>query len=205
MNNRINTYEEYLAWNKRCAEERRLLAGIDISRGIVMDGVNRAPSDPEVEPPKQTTEEVGHWTTPVTEFHARVADTMLDYVYLTSDFTRGMFMMDFAGNNGPDPNGLLQQKMSDGYWKIKGGLPPEEYRKLIGAQTWDSIVGKYEDEKYLVYDDEQEKDPATQLFPEFYLMFRLGCYISWNFKRYDGDPQPKVEITLKSHKEYIGG
>ena len=56
-----------------------------------------------------------------------------------------------------------------------------------------------------MYDDEQEKDPATQLFPEFYLMFRLGCYISWKWERFDGDAQPKIKITLKSHKEYIGG
>lgn len=186
---KINSYDELLAWSKRCKEEKSS-----------MSAYFRV--TPEPEPPKQNTEEIGHWKTPVTEFHAKVADTMLNYVYLTSDFTRGMYMMDFAGEFGADPKGLLQQKMSDGYWKIMGGLPPEEYRKLIGAQNWDPIVGKYEDEKYLVYDDEQEKDPSTQLFPEFDLMFRDGCYIKWSFKIYEGDNQPKLTLDFKSAKEY---
>lgn len=190
----INSYEELIEWNKKCLKNKNKHV-VEMKAG---DGGGGA----EPEPPKQNTEEIGHWTTPVTEFHEKVADTMLNYVYLTSDYTRGMYMMDFAGEFGPDPKGLLQEKMSDGYWKIKGGLPPEEYRKLIGAQQWDAIASKYEDEKYLVYDDEQEKDPTTQLFPEFYLMFRSGCYISWNFKVYDGDNQPKLTLDFKSAKEY---
>lgn len=195
---KITTYEEYKEWNKRCMKERQRLADSISARATALSGAS-----PEVpEPPKQNTEEVGHWRTLVTEFHAKVADTMLDYVYLTSDYTRGLFMMDFAGQMIPSKDSLIKEKLSDGYYKIEGGLPPEEYEKLIGSQNWETIASKYEDEKYLVYDDEQDKDPSTQLFPEFDLMFRNGLYIKWSWKKFKGDNQPKMSIDVKSAKEY---
>lgn len=153
--------------------------------------------------PQQTTDEVGHWSEPVTEFHAAVADAMLEYVYLTSDYTRGLLMLDFTSKFAPTPDSLIQEKTEDGWYKVKGGLPPKEYAKLVGQQQWASIELKYADEKYKVYDDEQEKDPATQLYPEFELMFKDGCYIKVDWSRYKDDNQPKLQLQFKSHKEYI--
>lgn len=192
----IKSYEELIAWTKECRAKK---SAMEKESSVLQ--VSAHSTDPEVPTPEQTTDEIGHWTTPVTEFHSKVADTMLDYVYLTSDYTRGMFMLDFATTFAPNPDSLVIEKRPDGWVKIKGGLPPEEYKKLVGAQQWETIGPKYEAEKYLVYDDEQEKDPATQLFPEFFLMFRNGCYIKWSFKRFEGDSQPKLSLEFKSAKE----
>lgn len=198
----INSYEELVAWTKECRKKRLELGGVHTNAVVVTSGVNSLPAaEPGLTPPKQNTDEIGHWSTLVTEFHSKVADTMLDYVYLTSDYTRGMFMLDFATEFAPKPDGLIIEKRPDGWVKIKGGLPPEEYKKLVGAQQWETIESKYESEKYLVYDNEQEKDPATQLFPEFKLMFRSGCYIKWSFRKFDGDSQPKLTLEFKSAKE----
>ena len=155
-----------------------------------------------VVPPKQNTEEVGHWSEPVKEFHEKLADAMLDYNFLTSEYTRGMLILDFAGMFAPSSNSLIEQKTSDGWYKIKGGLPPQEYGRLVGEQQWGALESKYQDEKYLVYDDEQEKDPVTQLYPEFELMFRDGAYMKIEWKKYKDDNQPKLVFEFKSYKEY---
>lgn len=154
-----------------------------------------------VSPPKQNTEEIGHWTTPVSDYHSASADAMLDYTYMTSNATRGLYLMDFITKFGTKPGSLFGEMNKDGWVKVLGGLPPEEYKKLVGAHTWESIENKYKDEKYLVYDNEQEKDPATQLYPEFELMFRNGCYIKLGVIKYPDDNQPKLTVELKSAKE----
>lgn len=200
----IKSYEELIDWTTQCRKKRALLEKVDTDRNISTPSASSfSLVDGGLTPPKQNTEEVGHWTTLVTDFHSKMADTMLDYVYLTSDYTRGMFMLDFATEFAPNPESLIMEKRSDGWVKIKGGLPVEEYKILVGAQQWETIEPKYEAEKYLVYDDEQEKDPETQLFPEFYLMFRNGCYIKWSFKKFDGDSQLKLSLEFKSAKEMV--
>lgn len=157
-----------------------------------------------VEPPKQNTEEVGHWSEPVTDFHSRVADVLLEVNFLTSNFSRALMITDLAFEFQPGDGSIFLEKMPDGFLKIKPGLPPKEYKKLVGEKFWSSIESKYESEKYLVYDDEQEKDPLTGLYPEFDLMFEKSPYIKFTWKTWEDDGRPELNIEFKSSSEYGG-
>lgn len=153
-------------------------------------------------PPKQNTEEIGHWSEPVTEFHNRVSDVLLDVNFLTSNYSRAMMVMDLSLEFQPGEGGIFLAAMPDGFMKIKPQLPPSEYRKLLGEKFWSTIESKYEDEKFLVYDDQQDKDPITQLYPEFDLMFRKSPYVKITWKKWEDDGRPEMSIEFKSDKEY---
>lgn len=157
------------------------------------------------QPPKQNTEEKGVKTTPVTNYHRDLSSSILEYHYLTSDFSKGLMFLDLTSKYGVSEDSIFIEKMSDGYFKIKPALPPEEYKKLVGERFWKTIESKYESEKYLVYDDTQEKDPITQLYPEFYLMFKKSPYIKINWTRYEDDGRPDLSIDFKSDSEYNSG
>lgn len=68
-----------------------------------------------VEPPKQNTEEVGHWSEPVTNFHSRVADVLLQVNMLSSNFTRALMITDLAFEFQPGEGSIFLQKMPDGF------------------------------------------------------------------------------------------
>lgn len=162
-----------------------------------------------VEPPKQNTEEKGTDNPIVEEYHRTLAEAMLDYNYLTSEFSRGLMMLDLITKFTPKAGteSLFLGTTADGWVKVKGGLVPKQYEKLVGARNWAVIGPRYEDEKYLVYDDTQEKDPSTGLYPEFDLMFKpdengVGCYIKVNWTRYEDDGRPEMGVEFKSRKEY---
>lgn len=155
----------------------------------------------DTNPPKQNTDEIGKKTYPVTDFHQDCSTAAVKYTQATLAATKGFIMADFAINFLTNKK-LVLEVMSDGYLKIKPGLPPEEYSLLVGSRNWNSISGKYESEKYLVYDNTQEKDPNTQLYPEFYLMFRESPYIKVSFDTAEDDDNPILVFDFKSSKEY---
>lgn len=164
-----------------------------------------------VQPPKQNTEEKGTDVPMVENYHRALAEAMIDYNYLTSEFSRGLMMLGLITTFTPKAGeeSLFLGTTTDGWVKIKGGLTPKQYEKLVGSKNWAIIGPRYEDEKYLVYDDTQEKDPATELYPEFDLMFKpdddgVGCYIKVNWIKYEDDGRPEMTLEFKSGKEYKG-
>ena len=155
-----------------------------------------------VTPPKQNTEEIGKKTTPVKEYHSTLADKIMDYNCLSSMHSRGLMVLDILTQFQIGPNSIFMELMPDGYYKIKPGLPPEEYKRLLGEKIWSEIEPKYESEKYLVYDNTQPKDPVTQLYPEFYLMFKKSPYIKVSWKKYEDDSVVSMTVEFKSDSEY---
>lgn len=171
----------------------------------------RALIEEPVEPPKQNTEEKGQDIPMVEDYHRTLAEAMLDYNYLTSEFSRGLMMLDLITKFTPKvgAESLFLGTTEDGWVKIKGGLTPKQYGKLVGSKNWKTLESKYEDEKYLVYDDTQEKDPVTGLYPEFDLMFKpdengVGCYLKPSWMKYEDDGRPELTVEFKSRKEYEG-
>lgn len=155
--------------------------------------------------PQQNTEETGKLKTPVKEYHTTVSDTMMDYNYLTSMYTRGLMILDLLTKFKVGPDSLFMEHMPDGFYKLQPGLPPDEYKRLVGEKHWKVLEPKYESEKYLVYDNTQPKDPQTQLYPEFKLMFRKSPYIKISWTRYEDDGCPEMKLEFKSDSEYSAG
>lgn len=154
-----------------------------------------------VEPPKQNTEETGTKKFPVTKDHQNGVDTCVDWTNCNIKSTKAFMMWHYAKNFMTNKE-LLLGITDDGYFQIVPGLPPEEYSLLVGSRYWKTIEHKYEDEKYLVYDDTQEKDPVTGLYPEFYLMFRDPVYLKVSMEKVDDEVSPVFTIDFKSTKEY---
>ena len=156
------------------------------------------------EPPKQNTEEKGKKTFPITKlFHQTASNACVQWTQASLAATKGIIMLNWAKEIMTNKNPVLEIR-PDGFIKFAGGLPEEEYSALIGSRNWAKIKSKYESEKYLVYDDSKEKDPQTQLYPEFYLWFRNGVYVKFDVSTTDDDPNPQLTITFKSYKEYNG-
>lgn len=187
MSKSIQTYTEYKEWIKKAKETPAPAS---------------SPSGAATPKASQNTSETGVWGTDVTDFHDAIADMLLDYVFITSMTGKALYVLDKIKTIQPSEKSLFLEVTSTGYYKVKPGLPPEEYKKLVGSKVWSEISSKYESEKYLVYDNTAPQDPATGLYPEFHLMFRESPYIKFGFTTVEGDSQPAMTIDFKSDKEY---
>lgn len=149
-----------------------------------------------VEPPKQSTDEVAKYITPVSDYHDRLSDVMLEYTFLTSMATRGLNMLDVVTEFSPGPNAIFAE-LKDGWVKIKGALPMNEYKKLVGEKLYPKISDMIEKGKYKIYDDSQEKDPVTSLYPEYDFSMKNGFWLKINTTRYKDDNRPDIDIEVK--------
>lgn len=148
------------------------------------------------EPPKQTTDETGVYSTPVSDYHDKLSTAALEYTFHSTMAARGLSAMDIVVKFSPGPTGLFTE--TSGEWiKVRGGLPIEEYEKMFGSRLYPKVKNLIEKNKYRVYDDTQEKDPATGLYPEYDFSMRNGFWIKLILTRFDGDPRPDLDIEVK--------
>lgn len=156
----------------------------------------RTVSEAGTESPKQSTDEVAKYITPVSDYHDRLSDVMLDYTFLTSMATRGLNMLGVITEFSPGPNGIFIE-LKEGWVKIKGALPIEEYKKLVGEKLYHKISGMIEDNKYKIYDNTKDKDPVTGLYPEYDFSMRNGFWLKINTIKYKDDNRPEIDIEAK--------